>query len=109
MKKQHRLRDSGGNTAGKIVSRKESEYWWCAHCGKRQLEHFNARTRRFRPKCRHCGWEIRLLHEFSEKKPRPRKCKVCKCILRETNLLPVCNPCFNAASINRREKYLGLP
>ena len=98
--------DYGGN--GGFFIKGRNEQWRCGLCNRRQFESKLARSRRTRIRCKWCGGICRPVHEDVKVEVKERKCKKCKCVLRLGNPLPVCNPCFNAASYSQRQHYMGI-
>lgn len=99
--------DYGGNRG--FFGKGRGEQWRCDLCRRRQMESRLARHRRTRVRCKWCGGVSRPVHEDVVAKIKVRKCKKCKCVLRVGNPMPVCNPCFNAATYWQRKHYMGLP
>ena len=77
-----------------------SEFWFCSHCQRRQMESVIARDRHTRPKCKRCGDVIYPLHEFEGLPADDRKvrCRLCSCFLRLENKSGICWPCQNRDS-----------
>lgn len=77
-----------------------SEFWFCSHCQRRQMEPVIARDRHTRPKCKRCGDVIYPIHEFEGISSDDRKvrCRLCSCFLRLENKSGICWPCQNRDS-----------